>query len=250
VDARRIGDRAFAWAGAGLFASALAYFLFAYSVTFGEITADDIDPIAILFDVAIFSVFALHHSIFARDSVRAVIRRTLPAHLERSVYVWVASLMLIGVCVMWRPVQGVLWQVQRPWSWLLLVVQLGGVWLTLRGAAVIDVWSLAGVRQAAGNFHRPLPDSQREPWELEAGRSEFKTEGPYGLVRHPIYLGWILLVFAIATMTMTRFVFAAVSTVYILIAIPFEERTLQRNSAGAYDLYMRQVRSKLIPHLY
>ena len=68
-------------------------------------------------------------------------------------------------------------------------------------------------------------------------------------MRHPIYLGWILLVFGVGTMTMTRLVFAAVSTVYLLIAIPFEERTLRAHS-GAYDDYIRRVPWKLIPRIY
>ena len=78
---------------------------------------------------------------------------------------------------------------------------------------------------------------------------EFKTAGPYGWVRHPIYLGWILVVFAVGTMTMTRVVFAGISSLYILIAIPLEERTI-RAHAPAYDDYMRKVPRKLIPGLY
>ena len=78
---------------------------------------------------------------------------------------------------------------------------------------------------------------------------EFKTDGPYGWIRHPIYLGWILVVFSVGTMTMTRFVFAAISSVYLLIAIPFEERTLRSQSLN-YDDYMRRVPRKLIPGIY
>jgi protein-S-isoprenylcysteine O-methyltransferase Ste14 len=85
---------------------------------------------------------------------------------------------------------------------------------------------------------------------LEVGRWEFRTEGPYGWVRHPIYLGWILVVFGLGTMTMTRLVLAVVSSVYLLVAIPFEERTLRAQSGGAYDDYVRQVPRKLIPRVY
>ena len=79
---------------------------------------------------------------------------------------------------------------------------------------------------------------------------EFKTRGPYGLVRHPIYLGWFLIVFSVGTMTMTRFVFAVVSCAYIVIAIPFEERSIRAASGAAYDRYMQRVPRKLIPGLY
>jgi protein-S-isoprenylcysteine O-methyltransferase Ste14 len=83
-----------------------------------------------------------------------------------------------------------------------------------------------------------------------ADPTPFKTSGPYGWVRHPIYAGWFLLVFAVPVMTMTRFVFAVTSSLYLLIAIPFEERSLRSSSAGAYEQYMKQVRWKLLPHVF
>ena len=235
------GARAFAWAGAVLFAAALAYFLFSYSVTFGEIATGDVSVGAIGIDVALFSAFALHHSVFARLPVRAFVRRTVPGQLERSAYVWVASLMLIAVCFYWQPVAGVLWQISSPWNWIMRGVQVGGIWLTLRGAAVIDAFELAGIRQVSSpEPATPNPRSRTD---------EFKTDGPYGWVRHPIYLGWIVIVFSVGTMTMTRLVFAAISSVYLLVAIPCEERTLLAQSPG-YGDYMRRVPWKLIPGIY
>jgi protein-S-isoprenylcysteine O-methyltransferase Ste14 len=240
VNVQHAAARAFAWSGAALFAAALVYFVFSYAVTFAEIVTGRVVPGAIAINLALFSAFALHHSIFARDAARAFIARTVSPALERSVYVWVASLMLIGVCYAWRPVAGVAWQIPAPWSWPIVAVQLAGMWLSLRGAAVIDAFDLAGVRQVLSPKPQiPNPKSQ-----------EFKTDGPYGWVRHPIYLGWVLLVFGVGTMTMTRLVFAVVSSVYLLIAIPFEERTLRAHSKGAYDDYIRRVPWKLIPRFY
>ena len=221
-----------AWAGAALFAASLVYFLYTYFVTFGEIVAGPVSWAAIAFDAALFSAFALHHSVFARMGVRAWVARHLSPTSERSAYVWVASLMLAAVCAFWQPVAGVVWDVTGPLSWALRGVQLFGVWLTLKGAAVLDIWELSGVRPAS-----------QATWE-------FKTDGPYGWVRHPIYLGWFLMVFAMPRMTMTRLVFAVVSGLYIVIAIPFEERTLVRASGGAYVSYRQKVRSKLLPGLY
>ena len=233
------GARAFAWAGAVLFAAALAYFLFSYSVTFGEIATGDATARGVAINVLLFSAFALHHSVFARLPVRAFVRRIVPSQLERSAYVWAASLMLIAVCFYWRAVPGVVWQVSSPWNWGVRLVQLAGIWLTLRSAVVIDGLDLAGVRQVMTGRGRP------------SGRpeTEFKTDGPYGWVRHPIYLGWMLVVFSVGTMTMTRLVFAAISSVYLLVAIPFEERTIRAQSPG-YDDYMRRVPRKLIPGVY
>jgi protein-S-isoprenylcysteine O-methyltransferase Ste14 len=263
VSSPPVGARIFAWTGAALFAASLVYFLFSYVVTFGEIAHGPVRAADVATNVALFSVFAVHHSLFARERMRALVARIVSPSLERSVYVWAASLMLIGVCAWWRPLPGVAWQVGAPVAWLLPATQLAGAWLALRSAAVIDVWDLAGVRAA-----RAIPNSQpptstkgpaspehRDPsparsGELEVGSWEFKTEGPYGWVRHPIYLGWFLLVFAVATMTMTRFAFALISCAYVLVAIPLEERSLRRASAGRYDGYMRKVRWKLVPYLY
>ena len=241
MNAQHPAARAFAWAGGALFVAALVYFLFSYSITFGEIVEGKAAPGAIAFNLVLFSAFALHHSIFARDALRAFVRRIVSAPLERSIYVWVASLMLIGVCYAWRPVAGVAWQIPSPWNWALVPVQLVAVWLTLRATAVIDGLELAGVRQVLN------PKSQNSN---PKSQMEFTTDGPSGWVRHPIYLGWILLVFAVGTMTMTRLVFAVVSSVYILVAIPFEERTLRAHSGGGYEDYIRRVRWKLIPRVY
>ena len=120
---------------------------------------------------------------------------------------------------------------------VLLLLQIGGIVFSVYSAAAIDIWELAGIRQ--------LHPEAGGPAEME-----FKTTGPYGIVRHPIYLGWFVIVFSTGTMTMTRFVFALVSCAYILLAIPFEERSLRRSTNGAYDRYMKLVRRKLVPGLY
>jgi protein-S-isoprenylcysteine O-methyltransferase Ste14 len=79
---------------------------------------------------------------------------------------------------------------------------------------------------------------------------EFKSVGPYGWVRHPIYTGWFLLVFATTPMTGTRLLFALVSSAYLLLAIPLEERSLRATTAGAYERYSERVKWKLVPGVY
>jgi protein-S-isoprenylcysteine O-methyltransferase Ste14 len=238
------GSRAFAWGGAAAFAVSLAYFLFSYAVTFGETSTGPFSLRAVLVDAALFAVFAVHHSAFARPPVRAWMGRHVSPRLERAVYVWAASLMLIAVCALWQPLPGVAWRASAPWSWLLHAGAAAGVWLTLRSAAMIDVWELAGVKQVADSE----PGVSLPPGSTPPGR--FRTDGPYGWVRHPIYLGWLLIVFGVATMTSTRLAFAAISTLYIVVAIPLEERTLVQVSGGAYRGYMALVRRRLIPGVY
>jgi methanethiol S-methyltransferase len=242
---------AFSWTGAAVFVGALAYFLFCYSLRFSAVTPGAIAPAAVAWDTLLFSVFALHHSVFARERMRGWVARHVAPELERSVYVWIASILFIAVCALWRPVAGVAWRIDGPLGWVLVALQLAGVWVTIRSAVVIDVLDLAGVRMRKFESQIPNSKSQIGPRPLESAEgTEFKTTGPYGWVRHPIYAGWFLLVFAVGTMTMTRLVFAVVSSVYVLIAIPFEERSLRTTTGGAYDRYVRQVKRKLIPGIY
>jgi protein-S-isoprenylcysteine O-methyltransferase Ste14 len=222
--------RAFVWTAAAAFVLALGYFVYSYQTTFGRVTAGPFDVGSTMWNVVLFSGFALHHSVFAREPLRRWVNRRFPG-LERSVYVWVASLLFAAVCWFWRPVAGVLWEADGPVRLALLLLQVGGITLSVYSASVIDIWDLAGINS--------------QPQEVE-----FKTTGPYGLVRHPIYLGWFLIVFSVGTMTMTRFVFAVVSCAYVLIAIPFEERSIRKTSDGAYERYMKQVPRKLIPGVY
>jgi protein-S-isoprenylcysteine O-methyltransferase Ste14 len=169
--------------------------------------------------------------------MRQWVARTVPPALERSFYVWIASLLFIAVCALWRPVPGVAWRAEGMLLWALWLLQATGVWLTLRSAAILDIRELAGLKQFEGG----------SPVTTE---NAFKTIGPYGWVRHPIYSGWFLMVFAASPMTTTRLVFAAVSCAYLLIAIPFEERSMRAAAAGAYERYMAQVRWRLLPGVY
>jgi methanethiol S-methyltransferase len=235
--------RPIALGGLLFFVEALIYFVYRYAVVFGRELTGTSDPRAIVVDVTLFTVFALHHSLFARDTIRKRITRSVGV-LERSTYVWLASALFIAVCAWWQPVAGAMWRIDEPAAaWLLRAAQLVGVWLTLRSALMIDFLELAGFRQVT------IDDGGRVLLD-PAKQTVFTTSGPYGWVRHPIYAGWFLLVFAVPSMTMTRFVFAVTSSLYLLIAIPFEERSLRSSSAGAYQQYMKQVRWKLLPHVF
>jgi methanethiol S-methyltransferase len=230
-------ERACAWGGAGAFVVSLLYFLFSYDITFVKAVEGAAGSGAVVSDVVLFSIFALHHSVFARSGMRDAIQRRWP-RLERSLYIWAASLLLIVTCALWRPVAGDVWLVYGWPAIFLRLLHFGGIVLAVMSAAAIDIWELSGVKQ--------ISNASKDP----AFGNEFTTTGPYGVVRHPIYSGWFLLVFAVPHMTMTRLVFAIVSSVYVLIAIPFEERSLLASSAGAYERYKQKVRFRLVPGIY
>ncbi len=220
-----------AWGGAALFAISLGYFLFSYAVTFGGGTSGAFRPADLVWNIALFTAFALHHSVFARPGIRTLVARTVPLALERTLYVTVASLLFMVVCAAWRSIPGRVWAVAGAGAWVLWAIQGAGVWLAIRSAMLIDAATLAGLA------------APRE------GPAEFRRDGPYGWVRHPIYVGWFLIVFATPVMTMTRLSFAVVSGLYILAAIPFEERTMHA-AGGAYARYADDVKWKLVPGVF
>jgi methanethiol S-methyltransferase len=223
---------AIAWAGGVAFAVSLLWCFLA--ILFGMPESDVADPPAFTFaviNVALFTIFAAHHSLFARTGIKRWITLQVPPELERSTYVWVSSLLLILVCIAWRPLPGVAYAhhgIAALAHWLIV---LAGFWLTFRSASVLDPLALAGIKQAS----------------RQEFTSEFKLVGPYYLVRHPIYLGWVLIVFGGPEMTWTRFEFAVVSSAYLVFAIPFEERSLVDAFGETYRAYQRQVRWKLVP---
>jgi methanethiol S-methyltransferase len=229
-----------AWAGAAVFALSLLYFVFRYTFTFGVPSNEGSAAPAIAVNVVLFTVFALHHSLFARAGLRAWAARVFQQDMERSAYVWLASVLFVAVCGFWQPVPGVAWDASGPVRWLLLAVQLAGVWLTLRSAAILDFRELAGIPAAADGAGGAG----------KAGAREFSLAGPYGWVRHPIYTGWFLMIWAAVPMTNTRLVFAAISCAYLLLAIPFEERSLRQASSGSYERYSSVVPWRLIPRIY
>ena len=222
--------------GAGLFVLSLSYFLYKYWTVFGLPADGALQLAVVVWNVVLFSAFALHHSVFARESIRRPLARAL-GRLERSFYVWIASVLFVAVCKLWLPLPGTVWSVTGAFNVAFVLVQIAGVAISVYSASLIDIWDLAGIRQL---------DAEA----VETQTTDFKTRGPYGWVRHPIYLGWFFIVFGTGTMTMTRFVFAVVSCAYIVLAIPFEERSIRRSSQGAYERYMKQVPKKLIPGLY
>jgi len=234
---RTAAGSAFVWLGAALFASSLGWFVFSYFVRFPTLPVGLAPAGPVAWDLALFSAFALHHSLFARDALRLRVERTFPGS-ERSVYVWIASLVFFGVCSAWRGVPGVVWALDGAAIWGAYLLRAAGIVLTLRAAAILDVWELAGTRPAR---HAPGETS---------GNATFTQRGPYGWVRHPIYSGWFLVVFAVPAMTATQLVFALASSAYLFIGMVFEERSLVRAAPEAYRKYQEQVRWKVIPGIY
>ena len=222
-------DRLFVWAGGVMFGGSLAFCAYSYLARWA--VPHDVDWSASGFDAIVFTVFALHHSLFARTRAKDWLARLVPDQLLRSVYVWIASLLLVAVCVLWKPIGGVVYH-HTGWTAVgHVVVQVLGVLIVAQSVRTIDALELAGIRS-------------------QSDTAGLQVAGPYRLVRHPLYLGWILVVFGAGLMTGDRLAFAAITTLYLVLAIPWEERSLRAAFGSDYDRYMRHVRWRMIPFIY
>lgn len=244
------GRLAFAWAGGAVFVASLLYFAWFYFVRLGRPAAATMTPArALAFDVTLFALFGLHHSVMARAGAKEWFGRLVPPELERTSFVWVSSAMLVLVCATWQRIGGIAYRVPQPWSWLLYAVQAAGVLLVLRASGRLDVLELAGIRQVqAARRVRHTVDAAEPP---RAGSANpLQMSGPYRFVRHPVYLGWVMMVFGAPLMTTDRLAFATISTLYLMIATPLEERALRQAFGESYAEYARRVRWRIIPGLY
>ncbi len=182
-------------------------------------------------DLALLLGFAIQHSVMARPGFKRWMTRFIPEPAERSTYVLASSLALIALFIFWRPLGGTVWSVTEPvMAELIYGLSAAGWLLILVATFLINHFDLFGLRQVWLNLlssrYRPLT---------------FRTPGLYRVVRHPLYVGWITAFWATPTMTATHLLFAVVTTLYILVAIRFEERDLVATLGRDYRDYRRRV---------
>lgn len=186
---------------------------------------------ALAIDVGLLLLFATQHSVMARRWFKQRWTHVVPPVIERSTYVLCASLALALLFWQWRPLGGVLWSVEAPLGRALLWTLFALGWVqVLLVTFVIDHFDLFGLRQVWLHL-------LGKPYT----RVKLVTPGPYRVVRHPLYLGFLMAFWATPTMTVSHLVFALATTGYILVAIQFEERDLAREHGGSYAAYRRRV---------
>lgn len=191
---------------------------------------------ALLVNALLLTIFAAQHSMMARQGFKKWWTKIVPQPIERSTYVLLASLALLLLFWQWQPMGGAIWDVSgSPLGSLLVGVSLLGWFIVLVSTALIDHFHLFGLSQVYSYL------TSKEDKELQFSNPAF-----YQVVRHPIYLGFIIAFWATPVMTTAHLVFATGTTAYILLAIPFEERDLVSFYGDQYRDYRRRV-SMLIP---
>lgn len=193
---------------------------------------------ALLINAALLGLFAVQHSVMARQGFKKWITRFIPKAAERSTFVMATCVCLVLMFWQWQPIGGVIWDVQNPVGRAVLYGLFAfGFALVLITTFLINHFDLFGLRQVwlylRGKEYRPVG---------------FVMPIVYKHVRHPLYLGFLFAFWATPTMTIAHLVFALATTGYILIAIQLEERDLVREHGDRYASYRRQV-PMLIPAL-
>jgi methanethiol S-methyltransferase len=229
----------------GLVAYAIFFVVFLYAIGFveGLVVPKTIDtgPVvpmaeALVVNLLLMSLFAIQHSVMARRQFKEWWTQFVPKPVERSTYVLLASLALALLFWQWRPMPAVVWQVADPQlAAAVMGLSFFGWFLVLTSTFLINHFELFGLHQVANNLvGRPMP------------APHFKTPVLYKVVRHPIYLGFIIAFWAAPTMTVGHLLFAAVTTAYIFVGIALEERDLTELFGDEYRRYRERV-SMLIP---
>ncbi|MDH5518136.1 MAG: NnrU family protein [Gammaproteobacteria bacterium] len=223
----------------GVIAYSLFFVVFNYAILFiGNIlvspSLDTLAPVnlteALLIDIGLLAVFALQHSIMARPAFKRLWTQIIPEPAERSTYVLASTIILAAIVYYWQPLGGVIWQITDP---TLVAITYGlftiGWAILFLATFQLNHFDLFGLRQVwlqfRGQPYTALP---------------FKTPWLYRHMRHPLYVGLIIGLWAAPTMTIAHLVFALGCTGYVFIGTLLEEKDLL-DALPEYKKYQQTV---------
>lgn len=182
--------------------------------------------------------WGVQHSVMARQGFKDWLTRFIPVHLERATYVLASSLALAGLMLGWQPMAGQVWQVEATPAVVLLWGLNALGWVCVPVASfLIDHFDLFGLKQAFQHWRRGSYQSRGfvMPWL-------------YRYVRHPMMTALLVGFWATPFMTVSHLCLSLGMSLYIVIGVHFEERSLRRELGADYAVYQSQV-PKFIPRV-
>jgi protein-S-isoprenylcysteine O-methyltransferase Ste14 len=223
--------------GVLMYAVFLATFSYAVCFVGGFVVPKTIDSgaespffLAVAINALLLGAFAIQHSVMARQGFKRAWTQVVPKHLERSTYVLAASLMLALLLWQWRPIPQIVWELHGPAATVLSVTFWLGWAILLTSTFLLNHFELFGLKQT---------------WTyLRAGdqtEAKFRTPSLYKVVRHPLYLGFVIAFWSAPRMSLGHLIFSIATTGYILLGIYFEERDLIKTYGQTYRSYRERV---------
>jgi protein-S-isoprenylcysteine O-methyltransferase Ste14 len=228
----------------------LGTFLYAVGFVSGSVVPKTVDkatgsgpsaPLAtaLLINLVVMSIFAVQHSGMARRGFKQLFTRFASPAMERSTYVLLASLSLILLYWQWQPMPTVVWNIEAPiLAGVVTAFGFLGWLIVLYSTFLISHFELFGLTQVVSHFAGRVTEPMK-----------FKTPGLYRMIRHPIYLGFIIAFWCTPIMTLGHLLFAAVTTAYIFVGIYLEERDLVAMFGDEYRRYRDRV-AMLVPRIF
>ncbi len=210
------------------------FWLFLASAGFAPYAMTAFEPenvmIAISINLALVSLFAIQHTVMARETFKTWWRKYLPQHLERATYVLVSGLLIILTLWAWQAIPGTMWNISHPIVKFSIqaIATLGFIYV-LVSSFITNHLELFGIRQAwmFANHQKYTP-------------VKFNHHYMYRYSRHPMMAGLLVVFWATPDMSMTRFVLGLLMTLYVFIGIRYEERGLVREFGETYNQYQKQ----------
>jgi protein-S-isoprenylcysteine O-methyltransferase Ste14 len=190
-------------------------------------------------DLALLLAFALVHSLLARRAVKARLAAIFPPTLERCLYSLIAGLQMGLICWGWQPLPLPVWQVPAGAGGSALGL---GLWLLQGAGWGIVIAALATI----GSTHLfGLQQARAAARGVPYVAPPFEVRGLYRRVRHPVYTGTLVAIWATPSMSQGRLLLVGVLTIYLFIGLAYEERDLERDFGEAYREHKRRVPSLL-----
>lgn len=220
---------------------AIMYWILSVSNLVPEISVDQAPRVSLGFalinNLVLIALFGVQHSVMARGWFKDFITRFLPRPIERSTYVLISGILLANLVYNWQPLGGQIWQVEAgmPLFYALYVLFFAGWSILLISSFLINHFDLFGLRQT-------YLELRNKPYtELK-----FRISAFYKYVRHPLYFGMLLGMWATPIMSATHLCFAVAITTYVIIGTKQEEKDMVKNFGSTYTEYQAS-KPMLIP---
>lgn len=194
--------------------------------------------IALIKNIGLVALFGIQHSIMARRPFKKWLSNILPQPIERSTYVLLSGLLLAFLVWQWEPMGGTIWNI-TPGTILfytMYILFFTGWAILFISTFLINHFDMFGLRQTYFELIK-------KPYKPLA----FRVTAFYKIIRHPLYFGGIVGLWAIPNMSLTHLIFAILLAAYFIIGSIFEEKDLIRDFGDQYIDYKKNT-GKFIPY--